>query len=584
MFRFANPEFLYLLLIIPVLIAGYAFVQYRMSRQIKLFGDPRLLAQLMPDVSPIRRHVKFGLTMFALMLIVFMMARPQYGTRNEEIKRSGIEVMIAVDVSNSMLCEDVSPNRLQKAKMIVSKLVDQFDEDKVGLIAFAGNAITLLPMTSDYVSAKMFLDQLSPATVSVQGTNMAEAIQRALAGFSEKTNVGRALIFITDAEDNEPGAIEAAKEAKKAGVEIFVLSVGTESGGPIPMEGGTFKKDLSGNVVTTKLNEQIGKSIAQAAGGMYIHVDRTGQAQSILDDEIAKMQKEDISASMFSAYDEQFVGVAIFLFIVLIIELCIMERKNRILSRFEVFQDFTKRFGKKAPILLLLLCMSQTVMAQSTARDFIRVGNKKYRQKDMEKAETNYLKSLAKQESCEAFYNLGNTYLFRNDSLAFDCYAKADSVMSPTQQKRAMIYHNAGNIHYIQGCMALKSNQDASKFFQNAVNFYKTSLRCNPDDDETRYNLAMAMHQLKKSQQNGGGGGNDNQNKDDKKDQQQQQQQQDQQQQNQQQQNQQQEYKKDEMSDQAAEQLLQSAQHDEKNVQRKVQKVNAKRRSLEKDW
>ena len=209
MFRFASPIYLYLLILIPVFTAVYMLVQYRMKKHIKVFGDPGLMRSLMPDVSPVRRHVKFALIMLALGLIAVVLARPQFGTRNEEVKRSGIEVAIAVDVSNSMLCQDVSPSRLDKSKMIVSKLIEQFDQDKVGLVAFAGSAITLLPMTSDYVSAKMFLDQLNPATISIQGTNVAEAITRATAGFSKKedVNVGRALILITDAEDNEEGAI-----------------------------------------------------------------------------------------------------------------------------------------------------------------------------------------------------------------------------------------------------------------------------------------------------------------------------------------------------------------------------------------
>ena len=338
MFRFASPIYLYLLILIPVFTAVYVLVQYRMKKQIKMFGDPNLMRSLMPDVSPLRRHVKFALMMLALGLLAVVLARPQYGTRNEEVKRSGIEVAIAVDVSNSMLCQDVSPSRLDKSKMIVSKLVEQFDEDKVGLVAFAGSAITLLPMTSDYVSAKMFLDQLNPATIAIQGTNVAEAITRATAGFSKKTNVGRALILITDAEDNEEGAIEAAKQARKEGIQIFVLSVGTVQGGPIPMSDGTYKHDMEGNVVTTKLNEQIGKSIAQAGGGMYVHVDQTNLAQSLLEKEIEKMQKEDISQSMYSEYDEQFVAVALLLFIALVAEFCIMERKNHVFTKYKLFK------------------------------------------------------------------------------------------------------------------------------------------------------------------------------------------------------------------------------------------------------
>lgn len=335
---------MYLLLLIPVITAIYVFIQFKTKKQLKKFGDPNLLSALMPDVSPLRKHIKFALLMLALALIILVMARPQFGTRNEEVKRSGIEVVIAVDVSNSMLCEDVNPDlhqsRLDKSKMIVSKLIEQFDQDKVGLVAFAGSSITLLPITSDYVSAKMFLSQITPATVSLQGTNMAEAIQRATANFSnnKKKKIGRALILITDAEDNETGAIDAAKSARDQGIQIFVLSVGTEAGGPIPMGGGTFKKDLSGNVVTTKLNEQIGKDIAKASNGLYIHVDQTNEAQAMLEKEIAKMQKEDSIESMYSEYDEQFIAVAILLLIVLILEMCIIEKKNPLFKNFKLFK------------------------------------------------------------------------------------------------------------------------------------------------------------------------------------------------------------------------------------------------------
>jgi Ca-activated chloride channel family protein len=185
----------------------------------------------------------------------------------------------------------------------------------------------------------MFLDQMSPSTVTVQGTNLSDAITRAVAGFSDKKKaVGRALILITDAEDNEEGAIEAAKLAKEKGIKIFVLSVGTAEGGLIPLGNGDYKKDRAGNVVTTRLNEEIGKSVAQAGNGLYIHVDQTGQAQSILEEEIAKMQKEDIVESMFSEYDEQFVAVAILLIIILFVEMCILERKNPLFKNFKLFK------------------------------------------------------------------------------------------------------------------------------------------------------------------------------------------------------------------------------------------------------
>ncbi len=309
-----------------------------MRKDMLKFGEAALMSYLTPDVSSFRKNLKFGLMMLALGLIIVLLARPQFGMRNEEVKRSGIEVIIAVDVSNSMLCEDIKPNRLEKSKMIVSKLIDQFDEDRVGLVAFAGTAITLLPVTSDYVSAKMFLNQLSPSTISVQGTNIADAISKASNGFSAKKSVGHALILITDAEDHEPGAIEAAKEANDKGQRIFVLSVGTAGGGAIPMGNGEYKTDLSGNTVITKLNEQVGKDIAQAGNGVYIHVDQADHAQNVLEAEIAKMQTEDFASSVYSQYDEQFIAVAILLLLALVAEVCIMEKKNPLFKNFKLFR------------------------------------------------------------------------------------------------------------------------------------------------------------------------------------------------------------------------------------------------------
>lgn len=586
MFRFANPIYLNLLALIVVFIAIYIATLWHQNRNLKKFGDPKLIAMLMPDVSKVRRHTKFILNMTALTLLIFLIARPQFGSRTEEVKRSGIEIMIAVDVSNSMLCEDVKPSRLDKSKMIVSKLSEQFDEDKLGLVAFAGSAITLLPMTSDYVSAKMFLNQLTPNTIATQGTNVGEAISKAVLGFSQnkKKNVGKALILITDAEDNEAGAIEAAKEARKNDIDVFVLSVGTEDGGPIPMGGGELKKDINGNVVITKLDEQVGQQIAKAGGGMYIHVDQTDEAQTILSKEIEKMQKEDFSLSMYSEYDEQFPAVAILLLIVLIAEICIMERKNHILNKIQLFKR------KSGMIVILMLCCA-SASAQSTDRDFIRMGNKYYRAEQYDQAETMYLKALTKKKSFEVYYNLGNVCLVQGkDSTAFENYKMADSLGTTNQLKRAKCFHNMGNLWYAQGAASMKSNQDGTQAFQNAVNFYKSSLRCNPEDNETRYNLAKAQYFLKKNQQNGGGGNNnqdqqDKQNQDknqQKQDQKQDQQNQDKNQQNQEQQ--QQEQKKDEMSDQNAEQLLNSAQQDEKDVQRKVQQRPAARKKFEKDW
>lgn len=588
MFRFAHPLYLYLLVLIPLLTLIYFYFQYQRKKKLQSFGDPRILSPLILGVSSVRRFIKFFLLMLALVLAIFMLARPQYGTRSETTKRSGIEAMIAVDVSNSMLCQDVKPSRLDKSKMLVSKLIDQLEEDKVGLVAFAGSAITLLPMTGDQTSAHMFLDQLSPATVALQGTDLAQAIERASAGFSDNKSVGKALILITDAEDHEEGAIEAAKAAKEKGIQIYVLSVGTEQGGVIPLGGGDFKKDKEGNVVTTRLNPEIGKKISRAAGGVYINVDQTNMAQYLLSKEIDKMQKEDILISSYKDYDEQFPAVAILLFIVLLLELCLIERKNPLFRQFNLF----KQSLVLALLMIMLFCGSSDVMAQkANERDLIRIGNKHYRNGDYKKAETYYRKSLDVGSSLEAYYNLGNALVKQGqDSLAYEIYKQAVAQPSTDSKKRAQIYHNMGDLTYASGLQNLKTGDEhAQTNFQQAVNDFKSALRLNPKDNETRYNLAMAQYQLKKSKQSGGGKDKNQNQKDkdqkqDKKQSQNKDQNQDKQQPQSQQKQQLQQQKNNQMDDQTAEQLLNSAQQDEKQVQKKLMHQPMKRRELEKDW
>lgn len=628
MFRFANPTLLYLLVLIPVFVLAYILLRRNRIKNIRKFGDPALLKALMPDVSFTRPHVKFSLLMLALALIIFMLARPQFGTRNEEYKRSGIEAIIAVDVSNSMLCEDVTPSRLQKAKMIVSKLIDQLDEDRVGLIAFAGNAITLLPLTQDGVSAKMFLEQLNTQTVSLQGTDMSQAIQRAIAGFSssESKNVGRALIFITDAEDNEPGAEEMARQARDMGIRIFVLSVGTAAGGPMPLGNGHFKTDKSGNTVMTHLNEEAGKSLAQAGNGIYLHVDQTDRAQAMLESEIGKMQKEDFVSSQYSEYDEQFIAVAILLLFVLIFEICVMEKQNRLFRKFSSFgrKISVENIEKTAMILFAVLC-TLPVSAQN-AKENIRLGNYFFRDGQFDKAETFYTKSLDKNKSLEALYNLGNAQLMQGrDSDAYVTFQKAVEIPSNNNLKRSQLFHNMGCITYAGGLAHYKMQDGhANQLFGTAVEEFKSALRLNPNDHETRYNLAMAQYMFKKTK-NDDKQNNQDQNKDNKDDQNKDQnkdnkddqnkdnkdqdkdqnkdkqdqdkdqnkdnkdQNKDKQDQNKdnndkQNQPQQPQQKKGQMDEKTAEQLLNSAQQDEKNVQKKLIRQPQQRRSLDKDW
>ena len=340
MFRFEEPAYLYLLLLLPVLALLYWYSNYRRRRAIRKFGDPELMAMLMPDVSKYRPDVKFGIIWLVVALFSLLLARPQFGSKLETVKRQGVEVMIALDISNSMLAQDVQPSRLAKAKRLVAQLVDQMENDKVGMIVFAGDAFTQLPITSDYISAKMFLESIDPSLISKQGTAIGAAINLATRSFTPQEGVGRAVIVITDGENHEGGAVEAATEAAKKGIQVNVLGVGLPDGAPIPMEGtNDYRKDREGNVIVTRLNEAMCQEIAKAGNGLYVRVDNTNNAQKVIGQEINKMAKADVETQVYTEFNEQFQAVAWFILILLLVEMLILERKNPLFRNIHLFSN-----------------------------------------------------------------------------------------------------------------------------------------------------------------------------------------------------------------------------------------------------
>lgn len=338
MFRFENPIYLWLLLIIPILIILKIMMWYVQRKKLSRIGNPTLLKELMPDVSRFRPWVKFLLLITALSSLILALARPQFGSKISHEKRNGIEAIIALDISNSMLAQDVQPSRLDKSKLMIENLINSFINDKIGLVVFAGEAYVQLPITSDYVSAKMFLSDITPSLISAQGTDIARAIRVSLSSFTQQKGVGKAIILITDGEDNEGGALEAVKEAKEKGVNVFILGIGDSKGAPIPLGNGEYLKDNHGQTVMTALNENMCKEIAQAGSGTYIHIDNTSLAQEQLNNELSKLQKGDSDAVVYSEYNEQFQIVALLSFILLLIEVCLLERKNPLFKRFNLFK------------------------------------------------------------------------------------------------------------------------------------------------------------------------------------------------------------------------------------------------------
>ena len=339
MFRFSNPEFLFLLLLIPVLVAISVFGAMRRKRNLKRFGNPDLLSGFMPNVSNIRPYVKFYAQLTVLVLLIVVLARPQFGTKEETEKRQGIELMVALDVSNSMMAQDVQPNRLERAKQILSRLVDEMSSDRVGLVVFAGDAYVQLPMTVDHVSAKMFLSSISPAIVPRQGTAIGTAIDMSIKSFGNReTPVGRAIVVITDGENHEDDAIGAAKLARENGIAVHVIGMGKPEGAPIPIPGTTnFRRDKEGNVVVSKLNEEMCRSIADAGGGIYARVDNTNAALRAISKELDTLSKAEMTMQSFSDYNEQYQSFAMIALLLLIIDSFVFGRKNKRLSKIRIF-------------------------------------------------------------------------------------------------------------------------------------------------------------------------------------------------------------------------------------------------------
>ena len=314
MFRFAHPDFLYLLFLLPALVAFYVYAMIVKKKAIKKYGNPTLLAELMPEVSTKRQHLKFWLLFGAITMVIFIIAGPQFGSKLETVKRQGVEIMVCLDVSNSMLAEDVSPNRLDKAKQMLSRLTDGFTNDKVGLIVFAGDAFTQLPITSDYISAKMFLSSINPSMVSTQGTAIGAAINLAARSFTPD------------------------KAAAEKGIHVNIVGMGDPKGSPIPIQGSNnYMKDKDGNVVITKLNEQMGQEIAAAGNGMYVRADNTNSALKALQKEIEKMNKTELDSKVYSEYDEQFQIFAWIALFLLIADFMTLDRKNRIFRKVKLF-------------------------------------------------------------------------------------------------------------------------------------------------------------------------------------------------------------------------------------------------------
>ncbi len=575
MIYLAQPLYLLLILLIPLMYIAYWLMRRWRKRRIARFGDPDLVSSLAPLVPRRKGWLKLTLISLALLFFAIGMARPQLGAILKEKQVRGAEIMVVLDVSNSMLAEDYSPNRLERAKLAISKLVDELQGDRIGLIIFAGESFVQLPVTSDYVSAKIFLSSITTESVPVQGTAMGEAIRTAIKSFTSESENSRAIILITDGENHEDDPVAAARDAVDMGARVFCIGVGSPEGKPIPVDG-ELLKDKDGNIVVTRLDEATLKEVASAGKGLYVRAGNTEFGLNPVIDEIRSLDEKDFQSVVFEEYDEQYMYFFAIALIFMLIEFMISDTRNR-RSLFG---------GGKGMVAALILMLASPVMLQAQSdRSEVRAGNREFKKGEFREAELDYKRALVEDStSITAKYNLGNA-LYRTESYSeAELYLKGlgDSLKSVSPSRASDCFHNSGNL-------ALKQ-----KKYQEAVDAYKESLRLEPDNFETKSNLAYAQKMLKEQQQQQQ---QQNQNQQqDQKDQQDQDQNKDQDQQNQdnkqdqnqdQQNQQQQQQDQPQITPQAAQQMLQAIEDKEKQTQDKVKKAKAeqqKSKEKEKNW
>lgn len=340
MFRFANPQYLWLLTLIPLFVVLFAGVAAQRHRRLARFGNPDTLAELMPEVSNGRVVLKFILFCGAVALVVLAAARPQFGSKLREEKARGIEMMLVVDVSNSMLAEDFEPNRLERTKYAINRLFDGLKQDRVGLIVFAGEPRVQLPITSDYRMAKAFARRIDPSQVSVQGTAIGKALEQALLSFSGETDEkrSRAIILITDGENHDDDAVAVAKRAAEQGIRIYTIGIGTPEGAPIEIDG-EFIRDEQGEMVVSKLNEEMLAQIADLTGGAYVRATKQDIGLDEIVRSINEMEQSELSTVRFEEFNEQYQYLLIAALVLLVAEFFLLARRNPLLAHLNIFRE-----------------------------------------------------------------------------------------------------------------------------------------------------------------------------------------------------------------------------------------------------
>lgn len=597
MFIIEDPKILYLLLLILPFAAAFYLHMHRKRKRMDAQGEYPDIRRQMPQYSVGKQHLKFFLCIIAYALLVFCLANPQLGTSVKKAERKGVDVMIALDISNSMNSTDIQPSRLMRAKQAVIRILDKMESDRIGLVVFAGDAYLQLPLTTDYGAAKLFISNIQTSDLSRQGTAIGAAIDLCAQNFDpQHENVhNKAIIVISDGENHEDDAVAAAQNAARKGIVVSTVGMGSPQGAPIPeYKNGqvvAYKKDAEGNVVITRINRAMLEEIAQAGKGFYVEANNISSGVETVFSKLAELDKVSFESRNISDYETRyayFLAVAVCL---LLLEIFVFEKKNPLLNRNRIFGDKKKRPAAALPvwIVLLSLLFAGTPLSAQTAIP-THQGNRLYQNGNLHEAEISYLKALHHDSTYyKAKYNLANAqYGQQNYERALENYAAVAEDPALSKAEKSSVFHNLGNTFVQQ------------KDYQKAVDAYIRALQQQPGRTDTRYNLAYAQRMLQQQQQQQ----NQQQNKQDQKqDQQQQQQNQQQQQKNQDQQdkqNRQQQQPQDKQGrqdnpqmtpqqkarQQEAERMLRALENQEKNTLEKIKKSKDQGKSspVEKDW
>lgn len=328
MILFAQSHYLWLLLLIPFFFLLFGLMLWMRRRRMRKFGDETLIRELMPSWSKGKAWGRLILFSLAFFFFVIGLSRPQIGAKLKQHRARGAEIMVVLDVSNSMLAQDYSPNRLERAKLAISRITDKLQNDRIGLVIFAGSSFVQLPITTDYLSAKMFLNSISTSSIPIQGTAIGDAIHTAVKSFSAQSEHSRAVIVITDGENHEDDAVAAAKEAAEAGAKVYTIGVGSADGQPIPLDGNLLK-DKEGNIVVSRLDEEGLRQISRAGGGAYVHAGNDEFGLNPIINDIKKMEEEEFNSVVFEEYDEQYMYFFAIALVLFVLEMLVGERKSR---------------------------------------------------------------------------------------------------------------------------------------------------------------------------------------------------------------------------------------------------------------